>query len=878
MEWTGLNELREKYLSFFESKGHLRLPSFSLIPKNDNSLLLINSGMAPMKKYFTGEITPPRKRVTTCQKCIRTPDIERVGITARHGTFFEMLGNFSFGDYFKHEATSWAWEFLTKTLEMDVDRLWVSIYEDDDEAFQIWTEEVGVSPDRIVRLGKEDNFWEHGEGPCGPCSEIYFDRGEEYGCGKETCGVGCDCDRYVEIWNNVFTQFDSDGKGTYTPLDHPNIDTGMGLERLACVVQGVDNLFLVDTVQNIMKHISEIAGVKYGDDPKTDISLRVITDHIRSTTFMIGDGVMPSNNGRGYVLRRLLRRAARHGRLLGIDRMFLTEVCDTVIHENESAYPELKDKRDFIHNVIATEEANFAKTIDQGMKILEDFVADHDGDTLSGEAAFKLQDTYGFPIDLTVEILADKGMKVDVDSFRQIYNEYRLKTKMAGVHATTEAWKGDADLFKDMEATKFLGYTESECEAKVLAIVSGGELTDSASEGEEAIVVLDSTVCYAESGGQVGDVGTISGEGVNVTVENTTKNTSGVFLHTCKVTEGQIFVGNTVRVAYDNETRMATRRNHTAAHLLQAALRKVLGTHVEQAGQLVNSETVRFDFTHFSALTAEELARVEALVNAEILGAVEVINVEMPIDEAKQLGAMALFGEKYGDVVRVVRAADDFSIELCGGTHVDNTAKLGLFKIRSESSVAAGVRRIEAVTGANVLTMLNEALATISDTAAAMKLNNPAELVSKGASMTAQLKEKDRQIEQLSSKLAAIEVDSLVENAACVGDTKLVVKKFEGVKPDELRTMGDKVRDKCADSVAVFASVNGEKGTIFVAVGKEALAKGANAGKIVKAVAQVTGGNGGGKPDNAMAGAKDLSKLDEALAKAQEIVAEFINQ
>ena len=876
MEWTGLNELREKYLSFFESKGHLRLPSFSLIPKNDNSLLLINSGMAPMKKYFTGEITPPRKRVTTCQKCIRTPDIERVGITARHGTFFEMLGNFSFGDYFKHEATSWAWEFLTKTLEMDVDRLWVSIYEDDDEAFKIWTEEVGVAPERIVRLGKEDNFWEHGEGPCGPCSEIYFDRGEEYGCGKDTCGVGCDCDRYVEIWNNVFTQFDSDGKGTYTPLDHPNIDTGMGLERLACVVQGVDNLFLVDTVQNIMKHISEIANVKYGDDPKTDISLRVITDHIRSTTFMIGDGVMPSNNGRGYVLRRLLRRAARHGRLLGIDRMFLTEVCDTVIHENESAYPELKDKRDFIHNVIATEETNFAKTIDQGMKILEDFVADHDGDTLSGEAAFKLQDTYGFPIDLTVEILADKGMKVDVDGFRRIYDDYRLKTKMAGVHATTEAWKGDADLFKDMEATEFLGYTESECEAKVLAIVSGGELTDSAAEGEEAIVVLDRTVCYAESGGQVGDIGVINGEDVVVSVENTTKNNSGVFLHTCKVENGQLSVGNTVKVAYDNETRMATRRNHTAAHLLQAALRKVLGTHVEQAGQLVNSDAVRFDFTHFSALTAEELAKVEGFVNAEILAAVEVINVEMPIEEAKQLGAMALFGEKYGDVVRVVRTADDFSIEFCGGTHVDNTAKLGLFKIKSESSVAAGVRRIEAVTGANVLTMLNEALATISDTAAAMKLNNPAELVRKGAAMTAELKEKDRQIEQLSSKLAAIEVDALVENAACIGETKLVVKKFEGVKPDELRTMGDKVRDKCADSVAVFASVNGEKGTIFVAVGKDALAKGANAGKIVKAVAQVTGGNGGGKPDNAMAGAKDLSKLDEALAKAEEIVAEFV--
>ena len=876
MEWTGLNELREKYLSFFESKGHLRLPSFSLIPHNDNSLLLINSGMAPMKKYFTGEVTPPRKRVTTCQKCIRTPDIERVGITARHGTFFEMLGNFSFGDYFKHEATSWAWEFLTKTLEMDIDRLWVSIYENDDEAFDIWTKEVGVAPERIVRLGKEDNFWEHGEGPCGPCSEIYFDRGEEYGCGKPTCGVGCDCDRYVEIWNNVFTQFDSDGKGTYTPLDHPNIDTGMGLERLACVVQGVDNLFLVDTVQNIMKHISEIAGVTYGDDPKTDISLRVITDHIRSTTFMIGDGVMPSNTGRGYVLRRLLRRAARHGRLLGIDRMFLTEVCDTVIRENETAYPELKDKRDFIHNVIATEEANFAKTIDQGMKILEDFVAEHDGDTLSGEAAFKLQDTYGFPIDLTVEILADKGMKVDVDGFRKIYDDYRVKTKLAGVHATTEAWKGDADLLKDMAATEFLGYGEKEAEGKVLAIVLGGELADSASEGDEVVLVLDRTVFYAESGGQVGDIGTITGENGTLKVTNTTKNPTGVFLHTCTVEQGQINVGDTVTTAYDVETRMATRRNHTAAHLLQAALRKVLGTHVEQAGQLVDSHAVRFDFTHFSALTPEELAQVEMLVNAEILASLDVINVEMPIEVAKKLGAMALFGEKYGDLVRVVRTTDDFSIEFCGGTHVDNTAKIGLFKIKSESSVAAGVRRIEAVTGANVLAMLNDALNTISEAAAAMKLNNPAELVRKSAAMTAELREKDKQIEQLSSKLAAIQVESMVDSAQTVGETKLVVSRMDGVKPDELRTMGDKVRDKCADSVAVFAAVNGEKGTIFVAVGKDALAKGANAGKIVKAIAQITGGNGGGKPDNAMAGAKDLSKLDEALAQAAEIVEEFV--
>ncbi len=876
MEWTGLNELREKYLSFFESKGHLRLPSFSLIPHNDNSLLLINSGMAPMKKYFTGEVTPPRKRVTTCQKCIRTPDIERVGITARHGTFFEMLGNFSFGDYFKHEATSWAWEFLTKTLEMDIDRLWVSIYENDDEAFDIWTKEVGVAPERIVRLGKEDNFWEHGEGPCGPCSEIYFDRGAEYGCGKPTCGVGCDCDRYVEIWNNVFTQFDSDGKGTYTPLDHPNIDTGMGLERLACVVQGVDNLFLVDTVQNIMKHISEIAGVKYGDDPKTDISLRVITDHIRSTTFMIGDGVMPSNTGRGYVLRRLLRRAARHGRLLGIDRMFLTEVCDTVIRENETAYPELKDKRDFIHNVIATEEANFAKTIDQGMKMLEDFVAEHDGDTLSGDAAFKLQDTYGFPIDLTVEILADKGMKVDVEGFRKIYDDYRVKTKLAGVHATTEAWKGDADLLKDMEPTEFLGYGEKEAAGKVIAIVLGGELADSASQGDEVVLVLDRTVFYAESGGQVGDIGTITGENGKLQVTNTTKNPTGVFLHTCTVEEGQINVGDTVTTAYDFETRMATRRNHTAAHLLQAALRKVLGTHVEQAGQLVDSRAVRFDFTHFSALTPEELAQVEMLVNAEILASIDVINVEMPIEAAKKLGAMALFGEKYGDLVRVVRTTDDFSIEFCGGTHVDNTARIGLFKIKSESSVAAGVRRIEAVTGANVLAMLNDALNTINEAAAAMKLNNPAELVRKSAAMTAELREKDKQIEQLSSKLAAIQVESMVDSAQTVGETKLVVSRMDGVKPDELRTMGDKVRDKCADSVAVFASVNGEKGTIFVAVGKDALAKGANAGKIVKAIAQVTGGNGGGKPDNAMAGAKDLAKLDEALAKAAEIVAEYV--
>ena len=876
MEKYGLNELREKYLSFFETKGHLRLPSFSLIPQNDPSLLLINAGMSPMKTWFTGEQEPPRHRVTTCQKCIRTPDIENIGKTARHGTFFEMLGNFSFGDYFKREATAWAWEFCTKVMELPPERLYVSVYTDDDEAWDIWTKEVGVAEDHMVRFGKEDNFWEIGAGPCGPCSEIYYDRGAEYGCGKPDCTVGCDCDRYMEVWNNVFSQFDNDGHNNYTELKQKNIDTGMGLERLAVVCQGVNSLFEVDTVMNITRKVSELTGAYYGKSEKMDVSLRGITDHIRSTTFMIGDGVMPSNTGRGYVLRRLLRRAARHGRLLGIDRMFLTEVCDTVIRENETAYPELKDKRDFIHNVIATEEANFAKTIDQGMKMLEDFVAEHDGDTLSGDAAFKLQDTYGFPIDLTVEILADKGMKVDVEGFRKIYDDYRVKTKLAGVHATTEAWKGDADLLKDMEPTEFLGYGEKEAAGKVIAIVLGGELADSASQGDEVVLVLDRTVFYAESGGQVGDIGTITGENGKLQVTNTTKNPTGVFLHTCTVEEGQINVGDTVTTAYDFETRMATRRNHTAAHLLQAALRKVLGTHVEQAGQLVDSRAVRFDFTHFSALTPEELAQVEMLVNAEILASIDVINVEMPIEAAKKLGAMALFGEKYGDLVRVVRTTDDFSIEFCGGTHVDNTARIGLFKIKSESSVAAGVRRIEAVTGANVLAMLNDALNTINEAAAAMKLNNPAELVRKSAAMTAELREKDKQIEQLSSKLAAIQVESMVDSAQTVGETKLVVSRMDGVKPDELRTMGDKVRDKCADSVAVFASVNGEKGTIFVAVGKDALAKGANAGKIVKAIAQVTGGNGGGKPDNAMAGAKDLAKLDEALAKAAEIVAEYV--
>ncbi len=875
MKWTGLNELRESYLSFFESKGHLRLPSFSLVPQGDKSLLLINSGMAPMKKYFTGEVTPPRKRVTTCQKCIRTPDIERVGITARHGTYFEMLGNFSFGDYFKREATAWAWEYFTKVLEIPEEIIYISIYEQDDEAFDIWTKEVGVDPDHMVRLGKADNFWEHGTGPCGPCSEIYIDRGIEHGCGSPNCGPGCDCDRFVEVWNNVFTQFDSDGNGNYTPLDHPNIDTGMGLERLACVMQGVENLFLVDTVQNIMKHISKIANVEYGADEKSDISLRVITDHIRSTTFMIGDGVMPSNSGRGYVLRRLLRRAARHGRLLGITRTFLSEVCDTVIAENVSAYPELVDKKDFIKKIISVEEESFARTIDQGMQVLEGFVAAHEGDTLSAEDAFKLHDTFGFPIDLTVEILADKGLKVDVDGFREIYNQHIQENKKKHKKSDANAWAGDTETYAGIPATEFVGYGKDKGDATVLAVVKEGERVESAVKGDEIIVVLDSTPFYAESGGQCGDTGVIKSGNAVLKVVDTTKNPSGIFLHRAVVEKGELSEGAIVKVAIDAQRRMAIRRNHTAAHLLQAALRKVLGTHVEQAGQMVNDKEVRFDFTHFAALTADELTAVEDLVNEQILNSVSVVNKEMPIEEAKKMGAMALFGEKYGDVVRVVKIGK-FSVELCGGTHIANTARLGLFKIRSESSVASGVRRIEAVTGANVLAMLRENIDTINSAAAAMKLGNPAEIVRRSAQLVADLKDKDKQIEQLGSKLAGIQTESMMSGAVDVKGVSVITAKLSGVAADDLRTMGDKVKDKNPCSVAVFASVNGEKASLFACAGKEAIAKGANAGAIVKAVAQLTGGNGGGKPDAAMAGAKDVSKIDEALAAVTGIVSDII--
>ncbi len=871
MQWTGLNELREKFLSFFESKGHTRLPSFSLIPKDDNSLLLINSGMAPMKKYFTGEVTPPSKRVTTCQKCIRTPDIERVGITARHGTFFEMLGNFSFGDYFKHEATAWAWEFCTKVLELPVDKLWVTIYQDDDEAFDIWTKEVGVAPERIVRMGKEDNFWEHGSGPCGPCSEIYFDRGEKYGCGKPDCGVGCECDRYVEFWNVVFSQFDSDGKGNYPPMEHPNIDTGMGLERLACIMQGVDNLFLVDTVQNIMKHICRIAGIQYGEDEKKDISLRVITDHIRSTTFMIGDGVMPSNEGRGYVLRRLLRRAARHGRLLGINHTFLADVANTVIDENKNAYPELDEKRAMITKLIHVEEESFAKTIDQGMQMLNSLIDKDFNACLSGEDAFRLNDTYGFPLDLTKEIVAERGMTVDEERFHQLMQEQRERARNARKNAGADAWAGENDVLADVPPTEFLGYEKSQTEATVLAILKDGERVDHATAGDEIALVLDRTTFYAESGGQVGDVGPISSADALIAIDNTTKNHAKNFIHHGIINAGTISVGDRVQTEGDPENHRAIMRNHTAAHLLQAALRTVLGDHVEQAGQLVDEKYVRFDFTHFAALTQEELHRVETIVNGVILSGTPVECREMPIEEAKKLGAMALFGEKYGSIVRVV-SVGDFSKEFCGGTHVDNTGKIGLFKILSESSVAAGVRRIEAVTGLNALQYLNDTLAQLGAVASALKVTSVSGLAQRAEQMTAELKEKDREIESLNAKMADMRINGLFEGAKDINGVRVITALFSATPSNALRTMCDKIRDNAPNVVAVLAATQDGKANIAVAVGKEAQQKGLNAGKIVREVAKVAGGNGGGKAEFAMAGAKDLTKLDEALAAAEGVV------
>lgn len=874
MEWTGLNELREKYLSFYESKGHLRMPSFSLVPQNDKSLLLINAGMAPLKKYFTGELTPPRKRVTTCQKCIRTPDIERVGITARHGTFFEMLGNFSFGDYFKREAITWAWEFCTKVIELPADRIYISVYEEDDEAYDIWTKEIGINPANMVRFGKEDNFWEHGAGPCGPCSELYFDRGEKYGCGSPDCKVGCECDRFVEFWNLVFTQFENDGNNNYTRLKNCNIDTGMGLERLACIMQDVDNLFEVDTVQNIMKHIMRIANVKYHDDDKTDVSLRVITDHIRSTTFMIGDGVMPSNEGRGYVLRRLLRRAARHGRLLGIEGTFLSEVCETVIKENEKAYPNLVEKHDLIVKVIKAEEESFNKTIDTGLALLENIISGMDSKVLSGADAFKLQDTFGFPIDLTKELLEERGMSVDIDEYNRLYAQSRAAARAARKDAGAQAWKDSNISFKDVGATEFLGYTDYTAEAEVKALAANGERVDFVNGDNEFMIVLDRTPFYGESGGQAGDTGIIKTANAVVEITATTKTPDGVFLHIGKIIDGEsVSVGDKAAAEINVQKREATRRNHTAAHLMQAALRKVLGSHVEQAGQLVNSEEMRFDFTHFSALTTEELKTVENEVNSVILQGIPVVTREMPIEEAKKLGAMALFGEKYGDIVRVV-SAGDYSVELCGGTHVDNTGKLGLFKITSETSVASGVRRITAVTGYGVLDYMKANEELMYAAAANMKLSNVKELDKRALTLTADLKAKEKEIEALRSEISALKAGSLMDNAREVGGVKVITAQVEVSNPGELRSMCDTARENGDNIVAVFAGINKEKGTLnfACACAKEAVKLGAHAGNIVRETAKIAGGAGGGRPDSAMAGAKDVTKAEEALAAVDSII------
>ena len=874
MEWTSLNDIREKYLSFFESKGHLRLPSFSLVPNNDKSLLLINSGMAPMKKYFTGEVTPPRSRVTTCQKCIRTPDIEQVGKTARHGTFFEMLGNFSFGDYFKKEATAWAWEFCTKVLEMPVDKLYVTIYENDDEAFEIWTKQNGVDPSHIVRLGKEDNFWEHGSGPCGPCSEIYFDRGEKYGCGSPDCGPGCECDRFTEFWNNVFSQFNNDGNGNYTELAQKNIDTGMGLERLACIMQGVDNIFEVDTVQNTMKKISEIAGVKYHDDAKNDVSLRVITDHVRSSTFMIGDGVIPSNNGRGYVLRRLIRRACRHGRLLGVNEPFLYKVCETVLEDNKVAYPELQDKAELIKKVILSEEESFGKTIDAGLARLDEYIENTEGTVFSGEDAFKLNDTFGFPLDLTKDVLEERGMTVDEEKFNELLANQKATARAARKDAGADAWK-NTSVKIDAEKTVFTGYTDFTAEAKVLALVNAdGELVDMLGAGEKGSVVLDKTPFYATSGGQVADTGVITADGVEFDVEDTSKNADGIYIHSGTVKEGVVSVGNTVNAQIDADRRKSVMRNHTAAHLLQAALREVLGTHVEQAGQLVNDKEVRFDFTHFNPLTTEELSRVEAIVNKEILACAPVSMQEMPIEEAKKMGAMMLFGEKYGDIVRVVKAGDA-STEFCGGTHVASTGELGLFKIVSEASVAAGVRRIVALTGTGVLNYLNECEDTVKFASATFKSADN-EVKDRITAIVAENKAKDKEIQNLNAEMTKLKSADMFSSAVDVDGLELYTAKVEGTTPDALHSMGDDVKTKGDNVVAVLAGVNGDKANFVAVCGKGAIAKGVKAGDLVKEVAKIANGGGGGRPDSAMAGAKDITKIDEALSKAEEIVKSLI--
>ena len=884
MQWTGLNELREKYLHYFEGKGHLRLGSFPLVPKDDPSLLLINSGMAPMKKWFLGQEEPPRHRVTTCQKCIRTPDIERVGITARHGCFFEMLGNFSFQDYFKKEVIPWAWEFLTKELEIPADRLYISVYQDDDEAYDIWTKSVGIPEDHMVRLGKEDNFWEHGSGPCGPCSEIYFDRGLKYGCGKPTCGVGCDCDRFMEIWNLVFSQYDSDGKGTYALLPKPNIDTGMGLERLAVVMQDVDNLFEVDTVAAVLHHVERISGKQYGANEKDDISIRVITDHIRATVFMASDGILPSNEGRGYVMRRLLRRAARHGRMLGIDHPFLTDLVDTVIISSEIGYPELREHESYIKKVIGTEEERFYKTIDSGMNILNGMIQ-HLHEThkkiLSGLDVFKLNDTFGFPLDLTKEIAAEAGLGIDEAAFHVEMTRQRERARAERLAKDISGWS--EDLFGELNAepTEFDGYDVLKETAKVLALSDGEELNDAVStdyeERENVLVVLDRTPFYAEMGGQVADHGYLTSGTANLKVNQVKKTPKGFYVHTCTLLDGTIRVGDTVTAAVDEQRRASICRNHTATHLMQKALREVLGEHVHQAGSYQDDKITRFDFTHFNAVTPEELVEVEKRVNEKIFAALPVTIQNLPIEEAKKMGAMALFGEKYGKVVRVVDAGG-WSVEFCGGTHVKNTAQIGCFKILSEASVAAGIRRIEATTGYGVLNLLDDRTAELANTAVALKANNMKDVAARAQAVTAELKEANKQLEIAKAKLASSQIDGLFQNAVEVDGVRIVTVYLNGTTPDTLRSMMDKLRDKEPNAVGALIGTDGSKTTLAVGVGKNALARGLKAGALVKQIAAIAGGNGGGKPDFAMAGIRDTSKIDDALNAVEGIVKENLEK
>ena len=872
--YHGLNELREMFLSFFESKGHLRLPSFSLVPQNDKSILLINAGMTPMKPWFKGEEEPPRRRVCTCQKCIRTGDIENVGKTARHGTYFEMLGNFSFGDYFKHEAIAWSWEFLTEVVGLEPDRLYPSIYLNDDEAFDIWNKEVGIPAERIFRFGKEDNFWEHGSGPCGPCSEIYYDRGPEYGCGKPGCTVGCDCDRYIEIWNNVFSQFDNDGHGNYTELKQKNIDTGMGLERLACVCQNVDSLFDVDTVMNITHKVSELTGAHYGETEKRDVSLRVITDHIRSATFMICDGILPSNEGRGYVLRRLLRRAARHGKLLGVNDPFLYQVVDTVIHENEGQYPDLREKQTYITKVIRTEEENFGRTIDGGMKIFSDLLAEHKQKLekiFSGADAFRLYDTFGFPIDLTMEMAADEGLSVDEGAFQKLMKEQKERAREARKALGDLGWAG-VEFGKDVPATEFVGYDHSECDAKIVAIVADEELRDEVAAGAEAVVVLDHSPFYAEMGGQVADHGTITADGVVFTVADVQKNKGGKFMHYGPLAQGVLHVGDTVHAAIDMERRKAIQRAHSTTHLLDAALKKVLGDHVHQAGSLVEPDRLRFDFTHFEAISPEELRQVEELVNDAILEGYPVVTEILPIEEAKKKGAVAMFGEKYGETVRVVEMSD-FSVEFCGGTHVDNTAKAGPFRIKSESSVASGVRRIEATCGKLSLKAMESSQGVLSRAAQFLK-TAPSGLLERMEQQANEMKQLRQALEKFKAEASLGEARQFLASAKTVKDLHVLATTRSGVDTAELRTMGDFLRDKDPKAVAVIASINGEKITFLAVCGKEAVARGIKAGDLVRHVSAICGGKGGGKPDSAMGGGSDPLKVDDALASVDDFVSE----